>query len=190
MIRVNLLAVERERAKRRTGFQLAQKVTVACSLIVVVAVLGILWWWWALNKQVEAIDAEIAAANREITRLGAIDQQVRQFEQRRTQLQQRVTLIEELRKGQSAPVHMLDEISKSVPDLLWLTELRQAGNDLTLNGRCSTLTALSDFVGNLEASGYFKKPVEILDSQVDSQGAGKTEVIRFSVKAQFSGPGA
>jgi Tfp pilus assembly protein PilN len=85
---------------------------------------------------------------------------------------------------------MLDEISKSVPDLLWLTELKQTGNDLTLAGRCSTLTALSDFVANLEASGYFKKPVEIIDSQVESQGTGKAEVIKFSVKVQFSAPGA
>ena len=41
-------------------------------------------------------------------------QQVTQFEQRKTQLQERVALIERLRKGQSGPVHMLDELSKAV----------------------------------------------------------------------------
>ena len=76
-------------------------------------------------------------------------------------------LIEELRKGQSAPVHMLDELSKALPEMLWLTQVKQDGGDLTIEGRCTTLTALSDLVGNLEGSGYYRRPVEILDSQVE-----------------------
>ena len=60
--------------------------------------------------------------------------QVQQFEARRAQLQQRVSLIEQLRKGQSGPVHMLDQISKSLPDLLWLTDMTQTSSDLTMKG--------------------------------------------------------
>ena len=41
-----------------------------------------------------------------------------------------------------------------------------------MDGRTTSLTALSDFVANLEASGWFKKPVEILDSQVDQTAQG------------------
>ena len=63
---------------------------------------------------------------------------------------------------------MLDELSKALPEMLWLTQLKQDGGELTIEGRCTTLTALSDFVANLEHSGYFRKPVEILDSQVDN----------------------
>ncbi len=80
-------------------------------------------------------------------------------------------LIEQLRKGQGAPVHMIDELSKAMPEMLWLTELKQDGGDLTIDGRCTTLTALSDFVGNLERSGYFRRPVEILDSKVEAAAA-------------------
>ena len=62
---------------------------------------------------------------------------------------------------------MLDEISRALPDLLWLTEMKQDDSGaLTVEGRCANLTSLSDFVGNLERSGYFVKPVEIIDSQV------------------------
>ncbi len=75
-------------------------------------------------------------------------------------------LIEQLRQGREGPVHMLDEISRSLPDGLWLTDLKQQDDDLTITGRCTSLTALSDFVENLRLGGYFK-PVEILDSQVD-----------------------
>ena len=39
MIKINLLTVDRERAKRKAKFQVGQKVTVACSLILVAAAL-------------------------------------------------------------------------------------------------------------------------------------------------------
>jgi Tfp pilus assembly protein PilN len=84
---------------------------------------------------------------------------------------------------------MLDEISRALPDRLWLTTLTQDTTGVKLDGRTTSLTALSDFVGNLENSGYFARPVEIIDSQVESaQGTG--DVVRFSVKAQFQLPGA
>ena len=46
-------------------------------------------------------------------------------------------------------MQLLDIISKSVPDMLWLTDLEQKGNDVTIQGQSTTLIALSDFVGNL-----------------------------------------
>ena len=108
------------------------------------------------------------------------------FEVRKQQLEQRVALIDELRKGQNAPVHMVDQISRALPDMTWLTTLKQEGYTLTLQGRCLTLTALSDFVGNLEASRYFARPVEIVDSVVVS-GDGKTtpDLIQFTIRGTF-----
>ena len=75
--------------------------------------------------------------------------EVKQFEARTTQLQQRVQLIEQLRAGQSVPVQLLDHVSRSLPDMLWLTDLQQEGAAVTIEGRSTTLIALSDFVGNL-----------------------------------------
>ena len=77
-------------------------------------------------------------------------------------------LIEQLRKSQTGPVHMLDQISRSLPPMLWLTALKQDDTAITIDGRCTSLTALSDFVANLEATGYFKKSVEILSSQLET----------------------
>jgi type IV pilus assembly protein PilN len=191
MIRINLLAVERDRGKRRPSFSIQatqQKVTLACTLVLVVTGLGIGWWYWSLGKQAARIEDDIRTSQQEAARLKTIIQQVSQFEARKAQLEQRVALIEDLRKGQSGPVHLIDEVSRSLPDLLWLTQIKQNGADLTISGRCTTMTALSDFVGNLELGGYFKKPVEILDSQVESgRGGGQVDVIKFSVKASIAG---
>ena len=58
MIRINLLAVEREKPKKRGGvaFDIGQKVTLVCSLILVVTALGIGWWWWALDQEQSDLD--------------------------------------------------------------------------------------------------------------------------------------
>jgi type IV pilus assembly protein PilN len=129
---------------------------------------------------------EVAAAQREEQRLAEILKQVAEFEARKQQLQQRVTLIDELRKGQNAPVHMIDQVSRALPDMTWLTNVKQDGYTLTLQGRCLTLTSLSDFVGNLEASRYFARPVEIVESAVVN-GDGKTtpDLIQFTIRGTF-----
>jgi type IV pilus assembly protein PilN len=197
MIRINLLAVEREQpraAKRRAGLSInpAQKITIAASLIVVVTALGIVWWFWALRQKSARLDQEIADAEAETRRLRSVLTQVQKFEARRAQLQQRVSLIEELRKGQIGPVHMLDSISKSLPDRLWLTELTQTASEVQIRGFATSLTAISDLVANLEASNYFKKPVEIVDTQVGAAtgplAAQAGELVKFEVKGTYQPP--
>ena len=192
MIRINLLAVERERAKKKAGAAFgttAQKLAVGCSLILILAGLFVGWRYWVLGRQSTQLDAEISAAQQETTRLHSVILQVQQFEQRRAQLQQRVVLIEQLRKGQTGPVHMLDQISRALPPMLWLTELKQTGDSVVLDGRCTALTSLSDFVGNLEASGYFKRSIEIVSTVTEPMPQPPGELIRFSIKAEFQQPG-
>jgi type IV pilus assembly protein PilN len=184
LIKINLLTVDRERAKRKAKFRVGQKVTVGCSLTLVAAALAVGWWFWSLQRGSADLDRQIADAERETLRLQGVIQQVTQFEGRRAQLQQRVTLIEELRKGQTGPVHLLDQISKALPEAMWLTDLRQAANDITLEGRCTSLNSLSDFVSALEASELFERPVEIIDSRVEAPTTLTPELIRFSVRAR------
>jgi type IV pilus assembly protein PilN len=190
MIRINLLAVDRERTKKKSTFLTGQKVTIACSLVLVLAIVAIGWRYLSLNSESKQLDIDIANSQEEATRLHAIILQVQEFEQRKAQLQQRVVLIEQLRKSQTGPVHMLDQISRSLPPSLWLTSLKQEDNAITIDGRCTSLTALSDFVANLEATGYFKKSVEILSSQLEPQlTPGAPDVEKFSVKGVFITPG-
>lgn len=193
MIRINLLGVERQKPRRTAGIDIAQRLTLACSLVVVVAALGIGWWYWSLTRQSARVDAELAQAQQEAVRLRSLIAEVGQFQRRQAQLQQRVALIEQLRSGQSIPVQILDHVSRSLPDMLWLTELKQEDGEITIAGRSTTLVAVSDFVANLGSSEVLKKPIEIVNSQSESvapaggQGSG-VELIRFTVKAQIAAP--
>ena len=188
MIRVNLIG-ERKARKTPFAFGPAQRSAVACAAILFAVALGIGWRYWSLSVESAALDRDLAAAQKESTRLHPIIVQVQQFEQRKAQLQQRVGLIEQLRKEQIGPVHMLDQLSRAMPPMLWLTELKQTAgaNEVLIDGQCLTLTGLSDFVANLQSSGYFQRSVEIINSSSEAR-KGTGELIKFQVKAVFSPP--
>ncbi len=186
MIRINLVAAERRGAKTvGKRFDISQKMTVIGSLILLVTVLLLGWRYWALGQQETQLAADFAAAEREESRLGEVLKQVAEFERQRGQLQERVALIDELRRGQNAPVHMIDQISRSLPEMTWLVSLQQEGYDITIEGRSTSLAALSDFVGNLEATRYFQRPVEIVESEVVSGQKDGAELINFTIRGKF-----
>src|SRR4029453_9552078 len=185
MIKINLLAVERKAVKRAVAFQSGHKLTIGCSAILIIAALVVGWRYWSIQQESAQLDKDISEAQQETTRLHAIIQNVQQFEQRKAQLQQRVVLIEQLRKNQTGPVHMLDQISRALPPMLWLTALKQTGDSVLIDGRSTTITALSDYVANLEATGYFKRSIEIVSTTTETMAAPVGEMVRFSIKAEF-----
>jgi type IV pilus assembly protein PilN len=186
MIRVNLLPTERRKARGPAfGLQNAQKIALTGSLILLLACAFAGWRYWALGRDAAQIERDIEAQRREEQRLEQVIAEVRDFEARRERLQQRVSLIEELRRGQTAPVHMLDQVSRALPDMLWLTKMTQTGYDVTLEGVCLSLTSLSDLVGNLENSRFFARPVEIVTSDIVPATQNSPELIRFTVKGTF-----
>jgi type IV pilus assembly protein PilN len=194
MIRINLLGVERQKTRKAPTFDVGQRLTAACSLILVAAAVGIGWWYWALSKSSTRVDAEIAAAQQEAARLQAVIAEVQKFEAQRARLQQRVQLIEQLRSGQSIPVQLLDHVSRSLPDMLWLTDMAQDGGAVTIQGKSTTLVALSDFVGGLGNGALLQKPIEIVNSVVENAtGGGQqqagVDLINFTVRAQLASSG-
>lgn len=188
MIRINLLAAERTQKKKAAAFGTGQRMVVGCALILIAALAFIGWRFMVLSRDSKRVDAEIAAAQQETARLHSIIQQVQQFEQRKAQLQQRVTLIEQLRKGQTGPVHLLDQVSRALPQMLWLTEMKQTANDVQIDGKCTSPIGVSEFVSNLEASGYFKRSIEIVSTQVEPGTPQTPELIKFTIKATFQTP--
>jgi type IV pilus assembly protein PilN len=190
MIRINLLGGERQVKKRAIVFDLGKRLTLACSLLLVMTAVGVGYWYYSLTQQSTQVDADIASARQEQARLQSIIREVAAFNQQRAQLQQRVALIEQLRGGQSVPVQLLDAVSKSVPDMLWLTDFEQKGSGITIQGQSTTLISLSDFVGNLGNTSLLVKPIEIVDSKVETVGGtgpgSGVDLIKFTVKAQLA----
>ena len=192
MIRINLLGVEQPKPRVAIAFDIGQVVTVACSLVMVATVLLVGWWHWSLRGESSRIDAELTAGRQEAARLQLLLAEVEQFEEQRARLQERVALIEQLRSGQSIPVQLLDHVSRSLPDMLWLTSMQQQADEVTIEGRSTTLIALSDFVGNLAGGELLQRPIDIVDSQVaPAAGVGALatpELVEFTVRARMNVP--
>ena len=193
MIRINLLAVDRavtgtkkKAVTASPGVTTAQRVTIAAALILLSTVVGVGWWYWSLQTASRKLDEDIARAEVEAQQLRSVLAQVQRYETEKARLQQRVTLIEQLRRGQTGPVHILDEVSKALPERLWLVSMGQRDKDFTIEGRTTSLTVLSDFVASLESSAWFTKPVEILDTAVDQTPNG--DMVRFTVRATTQNP--
>ena len=191
MIRINLLGIDRQKKARVAAFDINRYITHCCVLVLALTAGAIGWWYWSLQQDSALADAELAAARQQLAQLQPITKQVQEFEQRRAQLRQRIEVIERLRDGQRTPVQLLDHVSRSLPDMLWLTTMTQRDADVTIEGRSTTLIGISDFIGNLASGDVLKKPIELVNSQVEpappQRGAAPpADVIKFSIRAQIT----
>jgi type IV pilus assembly protein PilN len=131
MIRINLVAPEKAaKAKTRVAAGPAIPTGALQSYLLLVVFAGgalVLCagaWWYQSNK-LKDLETRIAADEKRERDLQAIKQQVDQFQQRKAILENKVLVIEQLRLAQKSPVHMLDEISKALPDYVWLTGMEE-----------------------------------------------------------------
>jgi type IV pilus assembly protein PilN len=185
MIRVNLLAEKTKPTPSRFTLDESKKILLGGIAILALSAAYVAWSALSLTQRAADVEVTIDAARAEEQRLIKVISEVHDFEARRARLEQRVALIEELRRGQTAPVHILDQVSRSLPDLVWLTRIGQSGYEITIEGNCLSLTSLSDFVGALEHSRFFARPVEIINSEVVAATTTVPELIKFTVKANF-----
>jgi type IV pilus assembly protein PilN len=190
VIKVNLVCTGRRPAWKAVALDERQAVTAACTLILLAAAGIIGWRGWMLQRESAQLDAALGRARDETSRLHSIIVEVQQFEQRRAELQQRVTLIEQLRRNQTGPVRLLDEISRALPPTVWLTGIKQSPDamEVTIEGRCVELTGLSDFITGLETSGYFNRSVDIVSSETAVLPDSGSQVIAFGIKATVQPP--
>ena len=79
----------------------------------------------------------------------------------------------------------------ALPPMLWLSELKQNATDgtIAIEGKSTSQTGVSDFVGNLEASGYFKKSIDIVGTKTVPLPRPPGELVTFTLRARFLTPG-
>lgn len=180
MIQVNLLGAV-PRAPRRAWLPADQKSAAAGLVMLVATAAGVGGWWWQTARAQKAIEAQMVAAQADLTRLKAVATLVDRAVARKLELSERLGLIDRLHRTQRAPVDLLETISRSVPDGLWLLELKQTGGAIQIEGRAVSLTALTDFVERLQTSGRFARPVDIVTTNMET--VQDASVVRFALKA-------
>jgi type IV pilus assembly protein PilN len=186
MIKVNLLASGPGADQPRDWLPREQRSTLLGLGLLVVTALSVGGFWFYQASQIGSVDTRIGGAETELTRLKQAAKVVEQLTAKKAELSERLALIDRLRAGKRGPVNLLEIVSRSVPDGLWLLEIKQAGSTVQVDGRAMSLTAVTDFAERMQNSGLFQHPVEILTTATET--FEETTVVRFSVKADAALP--
>jgi type IV pilus assembly protein PilN len=185
MIRINLVAPERAtRAKAKAGPSIPAGALQSYLLLALFAGGALVLCagaWWLQSSKLKDLETRIAADEKRQRDLQAIKQQVDQFQQRKAILENKVLVIEQLRLAQKSPVHMMDEISKALPDYVWLTAMDEKGGGLRFSGQSNSLAAVADFISGLQRSGWF--PQVDLGSSQEARN-----IVNFTVTGTFKDP--
>jgi type IV pilus assembly protein PilN len=190
MIKINLLSTAQAAGKvkvpkgpRFQGFgDIGQNALMAG--MVILALLYVGWQWYDLTRQQARLTEEIGRAEKERERLQAIIKKGEDFKAKKELLQRKITIITQLKRNQSGPVHLLDEVSKQLPDFLWLDTMSESGFNIQVAGKATTYNAVSNFYNNLTGSRYFQN---VVLGPITSIPVGVT----FSLTCQFlPNPGA
>jgi type IV pilus assembly protein PilN len=105
------------------------------------------------------LNEEIVKARLEADRLRSIIEEVKEYEDKKASLEAKIQLINALKTNQKGPVRLMDEISKALPDLVWLTVLDVSGNQITMRGKTLSPNAVATYLENLKKSPFFAEPV-------------------------------
>jgi type IV pilus assembly protein PilN len=162
LIRINLLTEAKAAAARKktpvlpTGAKLNNLLFLAGIAAGLVAIGVVGYARWNTRRQ---LDEEITKARLEADRLKSIIEEVKGYEDKKKNLEEKINLINQLKTNQKGPVRLMDEISKSLPDLVWLSGLEMSGNNIVMRGRTLAIPAVATYVENLKRSPFFAEPV-------------------------------
>ncbi|MGH9870725.1 MAG: PilN domain-containing protein [Candidatus Polarisedimenticolia bacterium] len=183
MIKVNLLTGARREPVRRNapalkleGFGNSQNLLLVVILGLAVAFTG--WRYYSLSAETERLDQDLDIAREQLRKVEDDRKAIEVLRAKKASFQKQIDIITNLKNNQQVPVRMLDEISRNLPDFLWLVSMQEQGNQLTFSGKAMTPNAYANFYNNLDASPWFQDVGKI------SYTASRDDVT-FSLSARF-----
>jgi type IV pilus assembly protein PilN len=153
MPRINLLpwrAEQRQERKKQFFMALGGAAIVAVG-IVYLSKLTVEGWITNQSGRNAILTHEIAELDKQI-------EEIKGLENQRERLIARMKVIGELQRSRPEVVHLFDEIVKAVPEGIHLTEVKQTGNHIELQGMAQSSTRVSTLMRNIDASDWLSDP--------------------------------
>lgn len=139
-----------------------------------------------VESDLDTANANVAQLEADIERYKPQQKLVQDFKTQKKQLQNKLDIITSLDDARSGPVRVLDELSSTVPDRLWLTEIKTKGNGIRLEGQSLDTGVVADFLRGLNASPFFT------NVDLDKTSGGKVvngvRLVNFEIQADMKSP--
>jgi type IV pilus assembly protein PilN len=183
VILINLLPHREEARKRRKE---AFQATMFASLLLGLAIAGAIYWWFQImitdqqNKNA-FLQQEIKVLEGQIKEIASIEDEI-------ASLRARQKAVEDLQSDRNLPVHLLTELVKQLPDGVYVTAIRQAGQTITMQGMAQSNERVSELLRNLASNTpWLAKPelVEITASTVALTSRDQRRVSSFNLRFQL-----
>lgn len=189
MIRINLLKPERKEIRetpvaptpefKEKGRQPFAAVIVLLALVAIV----VLFFY-----QKNALTREnnlLREAQAEKKNLQDVVAKLDELERQKNLFERKISVITQLQSRQENAVIIMDELSRHLPNWLWLTELSFSAQQIQIKGRAVTNNLIADYIFNLEESDYFRNVNLISSTQ---RRVRNNQYLEFSLTATFVGP--
>src|ERR1700684_3155572 len=181
MPRINLLPWrEQERKVRRREFMVALG---GAAFAAIIFVLGgkLLYSSW-----IDSQNAKNNLLKKEIVKLDAQIADIQDLENRKQRLVARMEIIEKLQRKRPEIVHLFDELVKTVPEGIYLTQIKENGKKLEMQGVAQSSTRVSTLMRNIDSSSRMDNPqLQVVETAKDSPTGGSS----FTLTSEVGGVG-
>lgn len=179
MIKINLLPV-RAAKKKET---LRQQISIAVmSFVAVLLVIG--YFHVGITKSLSEVNARTASVEEELKRTKAQIGEVSKYKEAKKVLEDKLGVIESLKKGKAGPVKMLDELSRVTPEKLWVSSFKEHDGGINIDGMAISEEVIAQFMTELEKSPAFKDIELVVTEQVVQAGL---KLKKFSLTGKLEG---
>lgn len=167
MIKINLLPV-RQAAKRESGRQFL----IGGLLFIAIVSAANFVWYNNRDNELKRKKEQVAETNRRIGELDKVIGEVNKLNARKKEVQEKLAVLDKLRKQRAGPVRMLDALSTCIPKKVWIEELSEANSAVSLRGSGETHDDVSEFIKALGSIVWTPKGMgRIIEQKRDSTNA-------------------
>lgn len=160
MIRINLLP-----ASAVGGGVSHRKEFIAAGGLISLTLAAVLVLYMSQVTRLNAINTQLTRLEQQLVEIRKQNQSFEKLSQQKKDLQEKIQIVNLLTSPvrRSASVHILDDLSESTPQFLWLTEFMESKGAAKISGKAVDNQTIAAFARNLSNSLYFKK-VEIRET--------------------------
>jgi len=178
MIKINLL-LERKGPKKKA----IPKEFIILLICVGILLAGLVLVDWKMGKEKEDLLTKISNTKKEIAHYKSLTAEVSKAKEAQKTLQDKLNVINSLRKEKATPARVLDELSLGKPEKIHLESLKKEGTKLGIEGIALDDETVANFMTNLRKSKLFKNIELIVSEQVEQS---KIKLKKFSLSCEIN----